>query len=96
MPAASRFCQHNMLHFVLAMMTPSVAATLFTDTVLVSDFRRYSNEVSEQPCQDIKLLAKAKAMKSFTVYQDTRAASCRIVPRGPGAYDLEISLCLSK
>ncbi|CAE7869464.1 LD [Symbiodinium microadriaticum] len=43
--------KHNMLHFVLAMMTPSVAATLFTDT-------------------DIKLLAKAKAMKSFTVYQD--------------------------
>mmetsp|Transcript_35252 Transcript_35252/g.73345 ORF Transcript_35252/g.73345 Transcript_35252/m.73345 type:complete len:185 (+) Transcript_35252:90-644(+) len=40
-----------MLHFVLAMMTPSAAAALFTDT-------------------DVKLLAKAKAMKSFTVYQD--------------------------
>jgi len=43
--------KHNMLHFVLAMMTPSAAAALFTDT-------------------DVKLLAKARAMKSFTVYQD--------------------------
>eukprot|EP00439_Symbiodinium_sp_Y106_P037706 s3819_g4.t1 len=53
--------KHNMLHFVLAMMTPSAAAALFTDT-------------------DVKLLAKAKAMKSFTVYQDRRGARCLLLP----------------
>ena len=74
-----------MLHFVLAMMTPSAAAALFTDTVLDSGCRRYSRKNFVSPacthaCQDVKLLAKARAMKSFTVYQDRRGARCLLLP----------------
>jgi len=43
--------KHNMLHFALAMMAATDAASIFRE-------------------EDVLLLSRAKAMKSFTVYQD--------------------------